>query len=151
MLDFVNFPHLKDPRIGVLVREGRTIYYAHINGEFPERDTVDEVLVLLGVLPESAPKPAGTASRYDEVDFLMAMADRADLYARKKPEEGGTSRNYTVRIVNLDVPWQAPGHFIVRARNKKAAISRAREEMRSDAINHTRRDGRLEYKVVDDH
>lgn len=151
MLDIVNFPHLKDPRIGMLVREGRTIYYAHIDGEFPERDTVDEVLVLLGVPAPEVTTKAEMSSTYDEVALLMMSADRADLYAREMPGERGVSRNYTVKIVNVDVSWQAPGYFVVRARSKKAAISRAREEMRSPAYSHTRRDGRLEYTVVDDH
>lgn len=151
MLDIVNFPHLKDPRIGMLIREGRTIYYAHIDGEFPERDTVDEVLLLLGVPSESRPVQQMSPTRLDDMAMAMFAADRADLYAREKPGERGELRNFTVKIVNADVTWQAPGYFVVKARSKRSAISRAREEMRSDDYHHTRRDGRLVYSIVEDH
>jgi hypothetical protein len=147
MLDVVNFPHLKDPRIGVLIREGRQIYYAHINGEFPERDTADEILVLLGVIPAHEPAPALDA--YEAARYSPSIAP--DLYASEKPGSRGEWRNFCVKIVNIDIPWEAAGRFVVQAKSKQSAISRAREEMRSPAYNHTRRDGRLRYSIDEDY
>lgn len=152
MLDVVNFPHLKDPRIGVLVREGRQIYYAHIDGEFPERDTADEILVLLGVIPapEKAPEPAPAADYHDNYRYHTPSIT-PDLYADDKPGTRGEWRDIRVKIVNLDIPWEAPGYFVVRAKSKRSAISRARKEMRSPDIHHTRREGRLHYSIDEDY
>ncbi|NTF18250.1 hypothetical protein G6L37_07505 [Agrobacterium rubi] len=147
MLDVVNYPHLKDPRIGVLMREGRQIFYAHIDGEFPERDTADEILVLLGVPSEPPQTSENPSVDFDRVSW---NSDPADLYVRSKPGEDKDWRNFTIKIVNLDIPWQAPGYFVVKAPNKRAAVGRAREEMRSTAYDHTRRDGRLDFSVVED-
>jgi hypothetical protein len=148
MLDVVNFPHLKDPRIGVLIREGRQIYYAHIDGEFPERATADEILVLLGVIP--APEPAPVLDAYDTARYYTPSI-APDLYADEKPGTRGAWRDIRVKIVNLDIPWEAPGYFVVRAKSNRSAISRARKEMRSPDIHHTRREGRLRYSIDEDY
>ncbi len=150
MLDVVNFPHLKDPRIGVLMREGRQIYYAPIDGEFPERDTADEILVLLGVIPAPAPEPVPAVENHDSYRYFTPSIT-PDLYAHEKPGSRGEWRDIRVKIVNIDIPWQAPGYFVVRAKSKRSAISRAREEMRSAAYSHTRREGRLQYSIDEDY
>lgn len=152
MLDVVNFPHLKDPRIGLLIREGRQIYYAHIDGEFPERDTADEILVLLGVIPapDKASEPAARADYHDENRYVLPSIT-PDLYAHEKAGSRGEWRDFRVKIVNLDISWQAPGYFVIRAKSKRSAISRAREEMRSTAYSHTRREGRLHYSIDEDY
>jgi hypothetical protein len=148
MLDVVNFPHLKDPRIGVLIREGRQIYYAHINGEFPERDTADEILVLLGVIP--APEPP-TVADVDDSHYHHTPSINPDLYASEKPGARGEWRDFRVKIVNIDIPWHAPGYFVVRAKSKQTALRCAREEMKAPAYNHTRRDGRLRFSIDEDY
>lgn len=145
MLNVHEFPHLKDPRVGMLVREGKPIYYAHIDGEFPERDTVDEIIDLLeGRLSPPASHDLSPGA------FAYAPSILPDLYANEGVSVRGSTKDFTVKIVNVDIPWMAPGYFVVRARSKRAAISRAREEMRSPSINHTRREGKLVYTIVDE-
>lgn len=36
-----------DSRVGMLMRNGKPVYYAHLNGEFTERPTPEEVEALL--------------------------------------------------------------------------------------------------------
>lgn len=147
MLSDQSFPHLKDPRVGMLMRDGKTIYYAHVDGEFPERDTVDEVIELLE--GRSSSLVAREMSPVEIVNVAATLA-RPDLYANERLSERRSPRDFTVKIVNVDVPWMAPGYFVVRARSKRAAVRRAREEMRSPDYYHTRRDGKLVYTIVDE-
>jgi hypothetical protein len=148
MLDVVNFPHLKDPRIGVLIREGRQIYYAHIDGEFPERNSADEILELLGVIP---PRPQPPAMPREEERASYIPRPLPDLVANEKPGARGEWQTFSVKVVNRDIPWEAPGYFTVEAKSAKSALRRVREEMRSPAYHHTRRDGRLEFTIEEDY
>jgi hypothetical protein len=145
MLDIEKFPHLIDPRIGVLIREGREVYYAHVDGEFPVRDTVDEVLELLGVV--SAQPAARGVPRREPTD-LLPSGEEGYLTAREKIGGRGEWRTYEVKVKNLDISWEPEGSFMVKAKSKRTALSRAREEMRS--YGHGRRDGRLRFTVAED-
>jgi hypothetical protein len=148
MLDIEKFPHLRDPRIGVLIREGREVYYAHIDGEFPVRSTVDEVLVLLGVI--SAPEPSidsTVAARYSD-GYVPSIP--YDLWADEKPGAKGEWRFFTVKVKNIDIPWEAPGYFTVKAMSERSALSCARKEMKKPDYHHTRREGRLRFSIDED-
>jgi len=119
---------LPDPRIGILIREGQLIYYACINGEFPERDTVDGIMVLLEgreqavVANELASSPKRVSKR-ERRDYLVNISLKHpawndhpfDLpitaYTARDAEK--QARNY---IHNEDIYDRHSGPIYVKAR-----------------------------------
>jgi hypothetical protein len=111
-----------DHRIGILIREGKTIYYAHINGEFPERDSADEIAALLDgkVLPPVQPKTASTKE---------------------------TLRSYLVTVSMKHPAWDdKPFDLQIEATSQKTAISLARKQIAREC-RFTRQDGAILYKA----
>lgn len=102
---------LPDPRIGVLVRgPNKFVYYAAIDGGFPERSTPEEILALLNgdEAPQTpvanAAKPAVAFDTYDVVmRFQYPAWDEVDgipypgISARSKSEAIETARGYAQR------------------------------------------------------
>lgn len=52
-----------DPRIGILIREGTTIYYAFHDGKYIERRTFEDMQQCLTVLDNGKRISEGTAER----------------------------------------------------------------------------------------
>ena len=107
-----------DPRVGALIREGRTIYYAHIDGAFPERDTPEAVVALLdGTEAPAAPK-AGKAVTTRA--YLVHVEAKFPAW-NDRPEEfevEATSARQAERMIRQRIEWDSKndGALIVKAR-----------------------------------
>lgn len=139
MLDVTS--HLIDPRIGVLVREGHQLFYACIDGEFPERDTAQEVLDLLHGIKRDV-------SRVDSFPepFIVTRPDYELTYHGKSAKAISDWEVFNVTIRTLDIYQPRPDVIRVLAPSGPAAIRCVREYVREEMI-WGRHDGRIEYSA----
>jgi len=106
----------------MLMRNGKPVYYAHLNGEFPERSTPEEVEALLD--------------------------DRVALKVARRPvNRVRERRTYIVTITKKYPAWDdAPMQLHIDAHNQKEAISLARKEVVKMCL-FTRWDGPILYSA----
>lgn len=124
-----------DPRIGVLMRQGRPVYYAHLNGAFPEGDSPEALLALL-----DGPSPAAP------------VAAQAACIATPRATQTSAARrmhDYLVTVTLRYPAWDSvPAELPIRACTAKEAVSLARQQMARDFDSgHTRQDGPLLYRA----
>lgn len=128
---------LPDPRIGILMREGGPVFYACIEGKFPERSTPEEVLDLLegreDVAPANDPDPSFHAKRYEL------------LYSGKTTKNVDDFEVFVVTVETLDF-YARPGETRVLAPSGPAAIRAMKDHVRREMI-FGRFDGRIRYSV----
>lgn len=135
MLDVTS--HLIDPRIGVLVREGKQLFYACIDGEFPERSTAEAVLELLQGGPVAAPITAHAP------DNTPSYRDYEVSYRGKTIVKVADFDVYLVGVRRVDTEW--PVEFTrVLAPTPSAAKRAMKDWIRRECI-FDRHDGRIEY------
>lgn len=106
----------------MLMRNGKPVYYVHLNGEFPERSTPEEVEALLDdrVVQKVEPRPV---------------------------VRGRERRAFIVTITKKYPAWDdAPIHLHLDAHNQREAISLARKEVMKMCI-FTRWDGPILYSA----
>lgn len=112
-----------DPRIGQLMRNGKIVHYAFVNGyDKPEfAGTLEEVEVALGLR-----KPA----------------------VSRKAKASQEDRDYLVHIEKKYPAWNEKGGFDleVKAQNAKEAVKLARREMDMQCM-FGRMDGPVSYKA----
>lgn len=134
---------LPDPRIGILMREGGPVFYACIDGEFPERSTPEAVLDLLEGRGTTAKSVEG-AERPDEV-VSSFVKDFELIYSGKSAKKVDDFEAYVVTIETLDI-YGRPGETRVLAPSGAAAIRAMKEHVRREMI-FSRFDGRIRYSV----
>ncbi|WP_327210133.1 hypothetical protein [Rhizobium leguminosarum] len=130
---------LPDPRIGILMREGGPVFYACIDGQFPERATPEEVLDLLEGREGAVEKT---------VDFERATTRTKDYeitYSGKTAKALADFEVYIVTVDALDIVGR-PGETRVLAPSGPAAIRAMKEYVKREMI-FSRFDGRIVYSV----
>lgn len=131
---------LPDPRIGILMREGTLVYYACIDGEFPERSTPEAVLALLeGREEPDAPKADGLA------DHLPVTKDYEIEYLGKTSKKWSEFSVFVVTFHRVQTEWP-PEEIRVLAPSGPAAIRATKEYFRRECI-FDRFDGRIVYSA----
>lgn len=134
---------LPDPRIGILMREGGPVFYACIDGEFPERSTPEAVLDLL----------EGRESVTNSVDVVARSVDAVSsftkdfeiVYSGKSAKKTDDYEVFVVTIETLDI-YGRPGETHVLAPSGAAAIRAMKDHVRREMI-FSRFDGRIRYSV----
>jgi hypothetical protein len=130
---------LPDPRIGILMREGGPVFYACIDGQFPERATPEEVLDLLEGREGAVEKT---------VDFERATTLTKDYeitYSGKTAKALADFEVYIVTVDALDIGGR-PEDTRVLAPSGPAAIRAMKEYVKREMI-FSRFDGRIVYSV----
>jgi hypothetical protein len=128
---------LPDPRIGILMREGGPVFYACIDGEFPERATPEEVLDLLEGRESSVAKVVEAAASLPK-DYEIA-------YRGQTAKALNDFEVFIVTIDALDIVGR-PGDTRVLAPSGPAAIRAMKEHVKREMI-FSRFDGRIVYSV----
>jgi hypothetical protein len=128
---------LPDPRIGILMREGGPVFYACIDGEFPERATPEEVLDLLEGRESSVAKVVEAAASLPK-DYEIA-------YRGQTAKALNDFEVFIVTIDALDIVGR-PGDARVLAPSGPAAIRAMKEHVKREMI-FSRFDGRIVYSV----
>lgn len=132
---------LPDPRIGILIREAGPVFYACIDGQFPERATPEEVLDLLE-------GREGAVAKTDDVDVGHAPTLTKDYeitYSGKTAKALNEFEVFIVTVDALDIVGR-PGDTRVLAPSGPAAIRAMKEYVKREMI-FSRFDGRIVYSV----
>lgn len=130
---------LPDPRIGILMREGGPVFYAPIDGKFPERSTPEEILGLLKAREDAADAPD------PQPEHFVPLKQHDLVYGGKTAKKVVDFEVFVVTVETLDI-YGRPGETRVLAPSGPAAIRAMKDHVKREMI-FGRFDGRIRYSV----